>query len=69
MMKQQSNDFMFALDRQRMSDEALLVAEAILISVEKYGLEAAKAEIAFERAKSNLVKANCQIQKLHRSHS
>lgn len=68
-MQQQGNDFIFALDRQRMTDEALFAAEAILISVEKYGLDATKAEIAFERAKSNLVKAYSRLQRLHHSHS
>ena len=40
-----------------MSEEQLATASYLFKYIEQYGLEAAKAEIAFERAKRNLLEA------------
>ncbi|WP_131826452.1 hypothetical protein [Rodentibacter trehalosifermentans] len=43
--------------RKSMSDHDLMVADCLFKTIEKHGLEGTKAEIAFERAKRNLLKA------------
>ncbi|OOF60832.1 hypothetical protein BH925_04150 [Rodentibacter pneumotropicus] len=40
-----------------MTDNELMTADIVFKIIEKRGLEGAKAEIAFERAKRNLLKA------------
>lgn len=68
-MEQQNKGPVELLKDRTICEGSLLALEAILGTVEKYGLEAAKAEVEFERAKFNLVKAHSRLQRLHRSHS
>ncbi|WP_410686875.1 hypothetical protein [Avibacterium paragallinarum] len=46
------------------SEQDLIVAESIFKAIDKYGLEGAKAQIAFERAKRNLLLARQRMSEL-----